>query len=308
MKVVLSRKGFDSSAGGGPSPVLPDGTMASLPVPEQPPFAGGSVSYEAVAVAPGWTAGSLARALGTDDAVLARGAHLDPDLDAAARPRPAGWRPVFGQAGAAAAHLSNQGVGVGDTFVFWGLFRHTVVTDGALSWDRSRPAFHAVFGWLAVGAVVHLARGDAAPTWAVDHPHVAARSRAANTLYVAAERGPGGLPGGGRLAWDDVLRLSLPEGPRSSWELPLACHPDHGGAELTYHRDRSRWGEADGRARLRAVPRGQEFVVEAAPGWSAWLERVLAAGARPARASPGEPAPGTGARPLPALRPTRPPP
>jgi len=33
MKVILSRKGFDSGYGGFPSPVLPDGTMLSLPIP-----------------------------------------------------------------------------------------------------------------------------------------------------------------------------------------------------------------------------------------------------------------------------------
>ena len=33
MKIILSRKGFDSKNGGFPSPVLPDGKMMSLPIP-----------------------------------------------------------------------------------------------------------------------------------------------------------------------------------------------------------------------------------------------------------------------------------
>lgn len=33
MKVILSRKGFDSGYGGMPSPILPDGTMLSMPIP-----------------------------------------------------------------------------------------------------------------------------------------------------------------------------------------------------------------------------------------------------------------------------------
>ena len=32
MKIILSRKGFDSQYGGYPSPVLPDGRMISLPI------------------------------------------------------------------------------------------------------------------------------------------------------------------------------------------------------------------------------------------------------------------------------------
>ena len=33
MKVILSRKGFDSKNGGYPNPILPDGRMVSLPIP-----------------------------------------------------------------------------------------------------------------------------------------------------------------------------------------------------------------------------------------------------------------------------------
>ncbi len=32
-KLILSRKGFDSKAGGCPSPIFPDGTLYSLPIP-----------------------------------------------------------------------------------------------------------------------------------------------------------------------------------------------------------------------------------------------------------------------------------
>ena len=33
MKIILSRKGFDDSNGGCASPILPDGTMLSMPIP-----------------------------------------------------------------------------------------------------------------------------------------------------------------------------------------------------------------------------------------------------------------------------------
>ena len=35
MRIILSRKGFDSANGGYPSPIMPDGRMVSLPIPEQ---------------------------------------------------------------------------------------------------------------------------------------------------------------------------------------------------------------------------------------------------------------------------------
>jgi len=33
MKIILSRKGFDSTYGGFPSPIFEDGRMISLPIP-----------------------------------------------------------------------------------------------------------------------------------------------------------------------------------------------------------------------------------------------------------------------------------
>ena len=35
MKVILSRKGMDSTSGGMASPILPDGTLLSLPIPDK---------------------------------------------------------------------------------------------------------------------------------------------------------------------------------------------------------------------------------------------------------------------------------
>ena len=34
MKIILSRKGFDSENGEIPNPILPDGTLLSLPIPD----------------------------------------------------------------------------------------------------------------------------------------------------------------------------------------------------------------------------------------------------------------------------------
>ncbi len=35
MKIIFSRKGFDSSAGGCASPIFPDGTLWSIPIPDK---------------------------------------------------------------------------------------------------------------------------------------------------------------------------------------------------------------------------------------------------------------------------------
>ncbi len=35
MRIILSRKGFDSGSGGVPNPILPDGRLVPLPIPDQ---------------------------------------------------------------------------------------------------------------------------------------------------------------------------------------------------------------------------------------------------------------------------------
>src|SRR5262249_20168082 len=120
LKIILSRKGSDASAGGGPSPILADGGIVSLPIPDRR----SRIRYRDI--------------VGVRDHAPHRDvrAHLDPDLDPAARPRPRGWRPVFGQEGAAQTVLARAGVGPGDVFVYFGWFR------------RGREDLHVLFGWL----------------------------------------------------------------------------------------------------------------------------------------------------------------
>lgn len=270
MKLILSRKGFDSGSGGGPSPVLPDGTMVSLPIPDAAMRR--RITYHDIAARDGSIA-ELALALGVASEVVDGGAHLDPDLDPSARPRPAGWCPSLGQAGAAAAHLANQGVGPGDLFVFWGLYRHTALVDDRLCWDRGRAPFHAIFGWLQVGEVVDLER-DAVPSWAAEHPHVVFPLRQRNTLYVAGEVTGALGATAGLCRFSPAGVLSAPGGPCSLWKLPAGCHPHRSGSDLSYHADPGRWRTTAEGTLLQTVARGQEFVTEAS---EAWLDLVRAA-------------------------------
>jgi len=47
MKIILSRKGFDSSLGKIPSPIFPSGELCSLPIPESMPD-NCSIRYEEI--------------------------------------------------------------------------------------------------------------------------------------------------------------------------------------------------------------------------------------------------------------------
>jgi hypothetical protein len=288
MHIILSRKGFDSGAGGVASPIFPSGAMCSLPIPEQSPAPlkryGDIWSGE-------HTLGPLMRdltrgKLGSDDK-----AHLDPDLDAAAvRPRPAGWRPLFGQSGAAERHLHNQGVAEGDLFLFFGWFRRVErdAATGAFRYVKGAPDLHCLFGWLQIAERVAV-HGGAVPIWAHDHPHwqdhQAAPSATINTLYFATDRLhlPGVarvLPGGGVFRrYADNLRLTAPDASRSVWHLPAWFHPQGRTSALSYHANPDRWRVSGQTVQVRTVGRGQEFVLDCDhyPETLDWLARLFGA-------------------------------
>lgn len=252
MKVIFSRKGFDRTAGGCPSPIV-DGHPLSLPIPSKKstPTRYGDLAGPYAGLIADLSGGRLN---------AADWCHLDPDIVAECLPRSAGWRGALGQAAAAQGHLSNQGVGIGDLFIFWGLFQHVRYTD---RWAFVGRPEHRIWGWLQVGEVVPLgcdgSHAVASRPWLIAHPHVCAGWDSNNVLYIAAKRlrlgscelnidGYGALRKGYRLSQSGALP--------STWLVPKWLHPGEGGSGMTYHPSH-RWGE-DGT--VRSAPRGQEFV------------------------------------------------
>ena len=263
--------------------------MLSLPIP----YKGarhrlGQVCRHGVPLA--GVAASLTR--GRVDAETA--VHLDPDLCHGDLCRAEGWRPAFGQLGAAQAHLARHRIGPGDLFLFFGWFRQAEpagrAEPGGPGWRYAAgsPDLHALFGWLQVGAVLavgaDLAGHRRRHPGLADHPHLNAHAVPGNTVYVAADRlrvaGRDLGPGAGTFArFHDGLRLSMPGRTRTVWELPGWMLPSAGPA-LSYHQDPSRWHRhAPGRCTLRTVAQGQEFVLDGAPCLALaaeWIAGLLA--------------------------------
>ena len=285
MKLILSRKGFDTAAGGVPSPILPDGRLVVLPIPD----ARSVTPFEAISHR-GEPLGPLVSDLTRGRIAPDTGAHLDPDLLADSLPRRPGWRPVFGQMGQAQSHLCNQGVGPGDLFLFYGLFRR--VEQGANGWRFVRDArpCHVLWGWLQVAE--RLTLGDAGPEgveWAHDHPHCQRLDAPNNVLYLARRLLQLGgladsLPGAGVFPrYAAARRLTAAAADRvSAWELPRWFHPGKGRPPLSYHADPRRWRRHADRVDLQAVARGQEFVLdgEAYPEAMAWARALIREGDR----------------------------
>ena len=271
VRLIFSRKGFDSASGGGPSPLLAV-RPRSLPIPTRMPT---STRFEDVrdGVAP-----QVARLSGGRISAD-QPCHLDPDLDAAALPRQPGWRGSLGQAGAAQSHLRNQGVAVGDVFLFWGLFQEN---SGDPEWRFRGLREHRLFGWLQIGEVWTIANDPrgllTAHPWLHAHPHTQTGGwPRTNTVYVASERlsldgRQTTLPGWGLLRNGYRFTVHGSTSP-SLWEMPPWLDVMQGGVGLTYH-PAARWRSG---GRLQSAARGQEFVAHIADRQDArrWLVNVI---------------------------------
>lgn len=269
MRLILSRKGFDSTptSGGFASPILPDGQMLSLPIPHSE----GRLSYSDLrprALDVGQIVSDL-----TNNALSAdRPVHLDPDLEESSRTRREGWLPAFGQDSIAQRHLEREGVGRADLFLFFGWFKQVEMVRGRYRYCAKAPNCHVLFGWLRVGEVLRLGP-DSIPEWLLDHPHAARDRWRHNTIYV-----PKGSDGGGVFStFDSRLRLTEAGSPRRSvWRLPSDFLPGSRPA-LTYHKNLSRWTRTEDGCRLQSVAKGQEFVLDLNeyPGVHEWAEATV---------------------------------
>lgn len=122
MKIILSRKGFDSSAGGYPSPLLvEEKQLLSFPIPDDGIDTG--VTYKDLVFKDNITYADIMNDLGIKG-FENKYVHLDPDLkQSTLKNRDSGWRGIFGQCNSSQSHLSNQNVEEGDLFLFFGWFR-----------------------------------------------------------------------------------------------------------------------------------------------------------------------------------------
>ena len=280
MKLILSRKGFDTSAGKMPSPIFPDGTMISLPIPDK----ASTIAYKDIAGNACASVGELVQDLAGRPPT--HRAHLDPDLSAHSISRRQGWRPLFGQEGAAESHLENQGVGTGDVFLFFGLFRPVEKSAGGWHYVLGSRLMHCIFGWLQIAERVAVSNWPTDADWALYHPHFRREPHPTNVVYVGAERlvlaglESCAIPGAGLFpGLTSKLRLTGPGCSRPSlWLLPEWCHPTGRASALTYHRDPARWRMCEAGVTLDSVSRGQEFVLncEDYPEAVGWLHELLA--------------------------------
>jgi len=246
MKIILSRKGFDSGYGKVPSPIMPDGTLLSLPIPSEDDV----IEYKQLQ----YKEKSYAQIISelTQGKFLDENCHLDPDIRKNVFARSKKWQPAFGQVGAALTHLFNEGVGKDDLFLFFGWFREVEEVNGKYQYVKGSSHKHIIYGYLQVGKILHDPTTEQYP-WLGLHPHLDRNSNQ-NAIFVARPT----------LSWNEnqlgadcvkyksELVLTKEGFSRSRWQLPEFLKE----VKISYHSANS-WKDDY----FKSADKGQEFVI-----------------------------------------------
>lgn len=264
MKIILSRKGFDSSYGKQANPILPDGTLLSLPIPDKD----GNNTFSSL----NWNGKSyydIIHSLKPRTTITGNDmCHLDPDLRKDVRKRKSGWKPAFGQADTALSHLRNRGVGKGDLFLFFGWFMETEINQGELIYKRGAKELHVIYGYMQIGDIIE--RKADAPDWLKDHPHIGDnkdRDEKRNAIYLPTDK-LSFIPdfnGCGLLNYRKDRILTKDGMSKGKWDLPEFFKD----VAISYHPNP--WKDDY----FQSADKGQEFVFEATPKILEWVKQII---------------------------------
>lgn len=274
MRVILSRKGFDSGYGGYPSPILPNGEMLSIPIP----IIEKDIPYNQIKVEENITYSNLMEGLYGDSIKVERkgkfnladlSCHLDPDIRMKSYKRHKEWTGLFGQAGPSQSHLVNQGVTIGDIFLYFGWYRDTIQSENSLKFVKGNNGYQALYGYLQVGEI-HKINAMTPPEWMKYHPHIkrGIHARDNDVIYVAAKKLSlnNQLSGYGVFKYSPDLKLTKDGLSRSRWSLPDFMKK----VKISYHSDKS-WKEDY----FQSAAKGQEFVVQADKHVINWTKELI---------------------------------
>jgi len=276
MKIILSRKGFDSSYGGYPSPILPDGRLLSMPIPLN-----NSLSYSEISFDKKKSLLDLMKELYPSIYKRSKkfnlteklNCHLDPDLNHDSLKRSKHWKPLFGQSEGAQSHLEKQNIVAGDLFLFFGLFRHTEFINGKIIFIPNSKPIHCIYGYLQIGKI-HRINSTAKNHGISDyHPHLEEKNKeiSNNTIYESIDKLSfnKGLSGAGIFKYSSKLVLTKNDCKTSQWDLPNIFR----NINISYHNNSKIYGWK--RDYFQSAYRGQEFVIEETKQIENWAKMLI---------------------------------
>ena len=255
MKIILSRKGFDSGYGGYPSPIIEtNGTkeMLSLPIP----FEDDNRNFKELCYKE-QNYFKLIQDL-SNGKFKKEKCHLDPDIRKEAIDRKDDWRGLFGQSDSAYGHLRNQNINENDVFLFFGWFREASYVGGKLQYKKGAADLQVIFGYLQVGKLYVSPSIDNLPDYAKTHPHAVYKNKN-NAIYEAKKlfTEKDEIPGYGPLKFNENLILTQDGQTRSRWKKSLPFVTQESNIAISYHSKKAIKEDYFQSARI-----GQEFVVK----------------------------------------------
>ena len=245
--LVISRKGFDATAGGVASPIFANGDIFSVPIPQkkQSPTKYRELRFNDLS---GREILDLigAKSISDDDFY-----HNDPLLS--------GHKGIFGQAGGSQGELDNCEIGRGDLFLFFGWFKQ---------YYQNGPNLHHLFGWLQIEKII---KGNCEilkflSENGLSHPHGTTdiTQFKNNTIYIASKN----------LTFSDRVRDIMGHGvfkktaesliltekgkTRSRWRFPKKYFAN----TKNLFRNRLKWKDEE-KCLVNCIGVGQEFILNA---------------------------------------------
>ena len=267
MRIILSRKGFDTQYGGQASPIMPDGTLLSLPIPAKDE----TLNFSSLQVN-GKNYLDIIKALNPKTKIKDKyTCHLDPDIRRDIIQREQGWLPLFGQTGSAQGHLQSRGVQKGDLFLFFGTFKETEIVNDILKYRKGALDLHVIYGYFQIGEIYSDFAGI--PEKIKYHPHAQKRfeKEKNNCIYEATETLSfnSNLSGAGCLNYHDSLVLTKKGCSKSKWEVPSFFKD----IEMSYHSQKSFKEDY-----FQSTAKGQEFIIKENENAIQWASKLIMAG------------------------------
>jgi len=260
-RIILSRKGFDSSSGRTASPIFPDDTIFSIPIPSKIPSPHKYSDLEINGIS-GETA---LREASVSSVSRADYCHFDPDLRTGIG--------LFGQANSSQSELRNREVGKDDLFLFFGWFKR---------FSSKEQDTHHLFGWLQIKDILSsdLDIRNYLKERGLSHPHGFGKKSnyPNNTIYIGRNRiNLSGikkkLPGYGlfKKTSPDLI-LTEAGKTRSHWRLPKKYFSKSKDLFL----NRLKW-ENEKECTLECKGQGQEYILNAEdnPRVMAWALSLI---------------------------------
>lgn len=217
MKIILSRKGFDSSNGGIVSPIMEDGTLISFPIPSNDKDTFNDLIY---------CNQPYTKIL--EDLKYKGGpnCHIDPDLSIDRRKNMIdGWCPIFGQINSSSVYLMKRvGVNVGDLFLFFGNYHKVKYSNGKYQYISGTGDFYSdndlqlIWGYMQVGRIITTPAEQSKYTW---HPHSNYNGigKDFNIMFAASEKlsFSANMPGAGVLNYREDRVLTAKNCNKATW-------------------------------------------------------------------------------------------